>query len=196
MLIAFILLSLCGYFLGSIPFGYLISRAHGIDIRKVGSGSTGATNVSRKLGIWWALLVGFLDVLKAVVITYFAVLFLNTAWQIVFVALTPVIGHIFCIWLGFKGGKGVGTMVGILFVLFGWKFIAVWLLIWVILLYFTKLMSLVNLLMVLSLPFLFWIQFKDIVSVCLSVVLCAIIWYAHRENIIRLFNGKELKLSI
>ncbi len=192
--LTFFILLIGGYCIGSIPFGYIISKMHGIDIRTVGSGNIGGTNVSRKLGVKWGALVGALDVFKSALVAYIGLQFLYEPWQLILVSLSPVVGHVFSVWMGFKGGKGVGATVGLLGVLFGLEFIVVWLILWITFLYLTKLMSLVNLVMVLILPVLFWIKYRDIAAVILSVVLCGIIWYAHRENVKRLLSGTELKL--
>ena len=78
----YLLLILLGYLLGSIPFGYIFAKIKGVDIKKVGSGNTGATNVSRALGKKWAILVGLLDVLKAAIPVYIAITYLNIDWQL------------------------------------------------------------------------------------------------------------------
>jgi len=196
MSLTFFVLILFGYVLGSIPFGYLISRTQGIDIRTVGSGNIGATNVSRKLGIKWGMLVGLLDFTKAAIPTFLAVSNLTLPYQIILVSLMPVVGHLFSIWLGFRGGKGIGATFGMLFILFGWQFFILWFLTWIILLKTIKIMSLVNLLMVITLPFFFWYFFRSSTYIIFSVIFCIIIFYAHRENIKRLIQGKEFKLSI
>lgn len=196
MSLTFFILILFGYVLGSIPFGYLISRTQGIDIRTVGSGNIGATNVSRKLGIKWGALVGLLDFTKAAIPTFLAVNTLTLPYQIVLVSIMPVIGHLFSIWLGLRGGKGIGATFGMLFVLFGWQFFILWFITWVILLKTIKIMSLVNLLMVITLPFFFWYFFRSSTYVVFSVIFCILIYYAHRDSIKRLIQGKEFKLSI
>src|SRR4030042_4805848 len=117
----FLPLIIFGYLLGSIPSGYLVSKAKGMDIRKIGSGNIGGTNVIRALGFKWGLLVAILDILKGVIPVYLAMRFFFFDWQIALVALTPVLGHIFPVWLKFKGGKGVATTIAILFLLLNWK---------------------------------------------------------------------------
>ena len=111
-----------GYLLGSIPFGLLIAQARGVDIRKVGSGNIGATNVGRVLGKKWGLLCFFLDVLKGAVPVLIAGFFMGflgqvdlhpiESWRWLAVAGAAMAGHIFPVWLGFKGGKGVATGLG------------------------------------------------------------------------------------
>lgn len=184
-----------GYFVGSIPFGYLIGRIKKIDIRQSGSGNIGATNVYRKLGLWPAILVGCLDFLKAyfIVLIFFSINNISLSSKLI-LSISPVIGHIFPVWLKFKGGKGIATIFGLLTAVFGWKFIFLWLTIWLILLLTTHLMSLINLLMSLTLPIIFWLQFQITSVVIFSICLIFVIWWTHQQNIKRLLKGTENKI--
>lgn len=195
MLTNFILLLIFAYFLGSIPTGYLVSRAKGINIKKVGSGNIGGTNVSRVLGLKWGLFVGICDLLKGLIPTLLAVNFLNSQWQIAAVALFAVLGHIFPVWLSFEGGKGVATTFGVLAVLFGWKIFLVWILVWVLLLAIFKITSFTNLLLVSFLPLICLTVFNSIPYFVFGLVLVCLIWWAHRENLKRIAKGKESKMS-
>ncbi|MHC4124311.1 MAG: glycerol-3-phosphate 1-O-acyltransferase PlsY, partial [Planctomycetota bacterium] len=115
----FLFLIIGAYLLGSVPFGLVISRAHGKDIRKIGSGNIGATNLSRALGKKWAYLCFSLDVLKGLIpmlvtrawIGHFNEAVLLLLWLVVGIA--AVLGHIFPVYIGFKGGKGVATSFGV-----------------------------------------------------------------------------------
>ncbi|MHC4253914.1 MAG: glycerol-3-phosphate acyltransferase, partial [Planctomycetota bacterium] len=109
-----------GYAVGGVPFGYILARARGIDIRKVGSGNVGATNVGRALGRKWGLLALALDIAKG----FLPVFFLAPALKEWFAAssaqyalsamgLGAIMGHVFTPWLGFRGGKGVATSIGV-----------------------------------------------------------------------------------
>ena len=120
--ILFVVLPLAAYVVGSIPFGVLIARAHGVDLRKVGSGNVGATNVGRVLGPKWGYLCFVLDVCKGlapVAVTGalvrqasgFPTLSHQVCW--VMVGLGAICGHVFNFWLGFRGGKGVATALGV-----------------------------------------------------------------------------------
>lgn len=112
------------FLIGSIPFGLLIARSQGIDIRKHGSGNIGATNVGRVLGRKWGLFCFACDLLKGLLPTLAAGVYLGRAghwsvepqiaWQWLAVMVSPVLGHMFCPWIGFKGGKGVATGLGAL----------------------------------------------------------------------------------
>ena len=184
-----------GYSVGSIPFGYLIGRIKKIDIRQSGSGNIGATNIYRKLGLWPAILVGSLDFFKSyfVVLVFFSLSNISLSSKLI-LSISPIIGHIFPIWLKFKGGKGIATIFGLLTAVFGWKFIFLWLTIWLILLLTTHLMSLINLLMSLTLPIIFWLQFQTTSAVIFSICLIFIIWWTHQQNIKRLLKGTENKI--
>ncbi|MDD4136224.1 MAG: glycerol-3-phosphate 1-O-acyltransferase PlsY [Candidatus Shapirobacteria bacterium] len=194
-IIFLILFFIIGYCVGSIPFGYLIGRVKKIDIRHFGSGNIGATNVYRKLGLWPAILAGSLDFLKSyfVVLVFFSLNNISLSSKLI-LSISPIIGHIFPIWLKFKGGKGVATIFGLLTAIFGWKFIFLWLIIWLILLLTTHLMSLINLLMSLVLPIIFWLQFQTMSALIFSFCLIFIILWTHRQNIKRLLKGTENKI--
>jgi len=191
LLIFFIII---GYLSGSIPFGYIISKFKNIDIRKQGSGNIGGTNVGRTLGFKYGLLVGILDVLKAIVPIYIASQYLIIDWQMALVSISPVIGHIFPVWLNFKGGKGVATTFASIFIILGWRYSLIFLAFWALLLYLLKIMSLTNLLIVLTLPLLFWLKTNSIAYVFLGFAYMILIWWTHRENIKRLRQGIEPKI--
>jgi len=180
------------YLIGSIPFGFLIAKAHGINIRKVGSGNIGSTNITRAMGWGWGMLVGILDAVKAYLPAWVAQHLTSNNWQMLIISILPVIGHIFPIWLGFKGGKGVATTFGLLAFYLGMPTFALFLVIWFLAVKAIKLMSLVNLVVGLLLPLIFWMKYRKTAYLLLGVFLCLIIWWSHRENIQRLLNGKEL----
>jgi glycerol-3-phosphate acyltransferase PlsY len=198
----YLLLIIFGYFLGSLPWGYLISRAKGIDIRKVGSGNIGVTNVIRALGTKWGLLVALLDVLKGAIPVYLALKFLGHQqyigrdWQIASVAIMPVLGHVFPIWLGFKGGKGVATTFGLIFVLLDWKILLALLFVWLLALVTSQISSFSNLLMASFLPLTFWLSSFSFAYFILGFGLFALIWWLHRENLKRIKEGKEPKIEL
>ncbi len=200
----FIFLIIFGYLLGSIPWGYLISKVKRIDIRKVGSGNIGGTNVLRVLGFKWAALVCILDVIKGAIPAYLAI---NPApifgggvnfsdWQIALVAIAPILGHIFPAWLKFKGGKGVATTLGVFFILLGWKFFLILLLIWLLVLAISRIMSFTNLLMASFFPLILWLSSFALAYFILGIILFGLIWWAHRENLQRIKEGREPKFKL
>ena len=188
-----ILIISCSYLMGSIPFGYLLTKIFlKKDIRDIGSGNIGATNALRTGN----KLIGYstltLDVLKAVLPVIF--IKFNYPEYIYVSSLSVFIGHVFPLWLKFKGGKGVATYVGILFcinVLFGLLFISTWL----ILYFIFKYSSLSSLLATLSIPayILFFLSGHDIIFFLIIFVL---IFYTHKENVKRLINKEESKTKI
>jgi acyl phosphate:glycerol-3-phosphate acyltransferase len=191
LLILFVLL---GYLSGSIPFGYLIGKLKKVDVRKQGSGATGGTNVARTIGFQYGILVGILDISKAIIPIYIATFYLTQNWQMALVSISPVIGHVFPIWLNFKGGKGVSTVAATLFMILGLRYSLMFLGLWALMVLIINKMSLTNLIIVFSLPVLFWYRTHSISYLILSFLYIIIIWWAHRENIQRLRQGTEPKL--
>ena len=182
---------LIAYLIGAIPFGFLVAKGRGIDIREVGSGNIGGTNITRNLGFKWGLLVGILDFCKSFLPVQLARHLFVSEWQILFFSLIPVIGHIYPIWLHFKGGKGVATIFGIFAAFFGLPLFFICLAIWYLVVRSVKLMSLINLLVGLLLPVAFWLKFQEPLFMLFGLALCTIIWWSHRENIKRLLAGEE-----
>ena len=192
----YLLLIIFGYLLGSIPFGYLICKAKGIDIRKIGSGNIGGTNVIRALGLKWGLVTMVLDILKAVIPVYLATRILFLDWQIASVALTPILGHIFQVWLKFRGGKGMASTIAILFLLLDWKILLIWFFVWILVFAVFQIMSFTNLLMISFLPLAFWLSSFSLAYLILGWVLFFLIWWAHRENLKRIKEGIEPKFKL
>ena len=180
------------YLLGSIPFGLILTKLFlKKDIRKIGSGNIGATNVLRSGNKLIAYLTLFFDILKAVIpVVYIK---LNYPDLIYISSLSVFLGHVFPIWLKFKGGKGVATYVGILFsinLILGFIFCISWLLVFLL----SKYSSLSSLVASLSVPlFLFFTNGEQIIF---FVILFVLIFYTHRENIKRLKNKEESKSNI
>lgn len=192
-----LLLALIGYLIGSIPFGYLAGKLHNIDLRKVGSGSTGGTNVFRALGLKWALTSGMLDFSKGLVFLA-AVDFLTNVsrTQLWFLSLFAMLGHIYPVWLRFKGGKGVSVAFGTLTYFVGVPFAIAVGLLWILAIKVVKLMSLINLILFAIVPFFVFFTTQSIEQTFASCCITALIWWAHRENIQRLRAGNENKLKI
>jgi len=184
---------IAGYLLGSIPFGYIIAKKKNIDITKQGSGNIGATNVSRSLGPKYALLVAVLDILKALLPMYIASYYISNDWHMLFVIIAPMIGHIFPIWLNFKGGKAVSTVFAAIFYIAGWKALP-FLVIWAIMLKLIKIMSLTNLIIILFVPIWFWIETHSLPYLYLGLFCVIMIYWTHKENIKRLIEGNEKKI--
>ncbi|MDP7541579.1 MAG: glycerol-3-phosphate 1-O-acyltransferase PlsY [Candidatus Pelagibacter bacterium] len=188
----FIVVSI-SYLMGSIPFGYIFTKIFlKKDIRDIGSGNIGTTNVLRTGNKFIGYSTLMLDILKAVIPVLFTKFYLSD--YIFISALSVFIGHVFPIWLKFKGGKGVATYVGILFCinyLFGFIFVCCWLIIFFI----TKYSSLSSILASISVPvYIFF--FDNFSNKYFYIIMFILIFYNHRENIIRLINQEESKTKI
>jgi acyl phosphate:glycerol-3-phosphate acyltransferase len=182
-----------GYLLGSIPFGLIITRLAGTaDIRTIGSGNIGATNVLRtgRKGLAAATLVG--DALKgtiAVLVTYR----LYGQDPAVLAAIGAFLGHVFPIWLKFKGGKGVATYIGILLA-FAWPAVIAFAVIWLAVAAITRYSSLSALIASAAMPVVVWLS-QDVQDAQLFLLLTAMLWFTHRANIGRLMRGTEPKIG-
>ncbi len=180
------------YLLGSIPFGFLLTKiVLKKDIRNIGSGNIGATNVLRSGNKLIGYLTLCLDVLKAIIPVIY--IKLNYPDLIYISSLSVFLGHVFPIWLKFKGGKGVATYIGILFslnLIFGFVFCISWLLTFLL----SKYSSLSSLVASLSLPL--YLFFTNEEQIIFFIILFVLIFYTHRENIKRLKNKEESKSNI
>ena len=187
------IIGIISYLMGSIPFGLILTKIFlKKDIREVGSGNIGATNALRtgnKLIGYYTLI---LDVLKAVIpVLYVKINFPDAVY---ISALFAFIGHVFPVWLKFKGGKGVATYVGILFslnIIFGLVFGVCWLIIFFI----SKYSSLASLIGSISIP-VYILIIEGLENVFFYVIMFILIFFTHRENIKRLKNKEETKTKI
>ena len=187
------IISLVSYLIGSIPFGFLLTKIFlNKDIRNIGSGNIGATNALRtgnkKIGFSTLIL----DVLKAAITIIF--MKFNYSEFIFISSLCVFLGHVFPIWLKFKGGKGVATYVGILFSInltYGLIFITIWLIVFFIF----KYSSLSSIIASLSIPLYLFI-FLNSLNLFFFLIMLILIFFTHRENIKRLINKEESKTKI
>ena len=188
-----LIIIIISYLLGSIPFGFIFTKIFlNKDIRKVGSGNIGATNALRtgNKSIGYATLIS--DILKAVIPVIFIKIYYTEYLYIS--SLCVFLGHVFPIWLKFKGGKGVATYVGILSciniylgIIFG--------IVWFITFFIFKYSSLSSLIGSLSIPIINFFIFKEEI-IFFFVIMFVLIFYTHRENIKRLLNRTESKTKI
>lgn len=208
----FLLLIIAAYFVGSIPFAYIFAKIKGIDIRNIGSGNIGATNLSRALGKKWGYFCFVLDTLKGLLPTLAAswILPANPSAAQLFgalaVAAAAVLGHIFPVWLKFKGGKGVATSFGA--ALGFWPYYTICavaaLAVWVIVVLLSRYISLASIIAAIAFPlvltgaiFIFpdWRYGKLWPLLIMAVALPLIVIIRHRPNIKRLLAGTESKIS-
>ena len=181
-----------GYLLGSIPFGLILTRMAGLgDVRKIGSGNIGATNVLRTGNKKLAAATLLLDALKgtaaAAIASYWG---LDAGLAAGFAAF---LGHLFPVWLGFKGGKGVASYVGVLLGLVP-VIVPVFAVVWIGLAWFTRISSLSALVATAITPVVVWFAGNPKVAI-LMAILTAISWLKHRANIARLLNGTESRIG-
>jgi acyl phosphate:glycerol-3-phosphate acyltransferase len=182
-----------GYLCGSIPFGVLLTRVAGApDVRTVGSGNIGATNVLRtgRKTLAAATLLG--DMLKGTVAVIVARYFFGGEAALV-AALGAFLGHLFPVWLGFKGGKGVATYIGLLIGL-AWPAAIIFCAIWLVIAVLTRYSSLAALIASGATPLFLWWRGEG-VEAGLFALLSVLLWTMHRGNIFRLLHGDESKIS-
>ena len=196
------------YLIGSIPFGYLIVRlSEGGDVRETGSGGTGATNVTRRLGRAAGFLTLSLDALKGAVAVLLALWYAapeqTINWWVAASALAVVVGHIFPVWLGFRGGKGVATGLGV-FLLLAPTATLFAALVFLVVVWRTRFVSLGSITACAALPLGVWLwrmltpQASGATAAPLLLTALtgsAFIIYMHRANIARLLNGTENRLK-
>ncbi|SHJ91600.1 glycerol-3-phosphate acyltransferase PlsY [Anaerobranca californiensis DSM 14826] len=185
------------YLLGSVSFSYIAGRIFGgIDIRTVGSGNAGATNVYRNLGLKPFLFASFFDILKGLVAVILTKsLFPENEILIILSAVAVIIGHNWPIFFGFKGGKGIASTIGVVIGLHPLSALIV-IVTMALIVYITRYVSLGSLISTLLLPILFYLFMGDkVYYIIFALVLTVMAWYRHRSNIKRLLNGTESKLG-
>jgi glycerol-3-phosphate acyltransferase PlsY len=196
------LLLLVGYLLGSIPAAYIAGRIGGVDIRKVGSGNVGATNVTRALGKRFGYPVFAIDFLKGAAAVGISILIFNKAQPGisrelcgVIAGTSSVIGHSFPVWLGFKGGKGVATSGGVICALLPLAALAM-AVVWIVTFESTRYVALASIAAVIALPVVTGAmqllgRLNSPVLLYFSLCLALIVIVRHRSNLSRLLNGTE-----
>lgn len=197
-----LLVVIIAYLLGSIPFGYLIVRKKlGDDIRQSGSGGTGATNVSRRAGKTAGVITLVLDALKGSLAVLIAKgLSPNVEWVIAAAAIAVIVGHMFPVWLGFRGGKGVATGVGVFSILAPIAVLCAGV-IFVAIVSLTRYVSLGSIIAAATIPLFVWLQSMFVEPspdlrplLVTAIVGAALIVFAHRGNIARLARGTEARI--
>jgi acyl phosphate:glycerol-3-phosphate acyltransferase len=190
----YFLSAILGYVLGSVPFGLLLTKAAGLgDVRSIGSGNIGATNVLRTGNKPIAIATLLCDVLKGTIPVLIAAHYYDFNASLV-AGFAAMAGHIFPMWLGFKGGKGVATLIGVLFGLY-WPIALIFLAMWLAFAFAFKFSSLAALASSMLLPI--WALLLGHLELALPLTLLAVIvWITHRANISRLMNQSESKISL
>ncbi len=182
-----------GYLLGSIPWGLLLTRAAGLgDVRAIGSGNIGATNVLRTGNKGLAAATLLLDALKGTVAVLIALPVLGTEPALA-AAAGAFLGHLFPVWLRFKGGKGVATFIGCLIAL-DWRVALVFAALWLGVAAAFRYSSLASLAASFVTPFAFW-YFGDPRAALLTAALVVVLYFKHQPNIVRLLAGTEGRIG-
>ncbi len=203
--VGYILAIALGYLLGSIPTGFLVGKARGIDIRTLGSGNIGATNVFRNLGTPAGIFVLAVDALKGWLPVYAAMHWIwawagspggpaNREWLGIAAGITAVLGHNYTCWLRFKGGKGIATSAGVMLGLVP-QALAIGLALFLIVLVLTRYMSLASISGAFVLPFATWTTTRSKSLLALTSLMAVLAIYRHKSNIKRLLGGTENRLG-
>ena len=185
---------LMGYLIGSFPSGLVYTRLAGMeDIRNLGSGNIGATNVLRTGNKKIALATLITDMLKGITAILIAKSFLSDT-QATFIGVAAFLGHIYPVWLNFKGGKGVATYIGVIAGLSIWA-VTGFALIWLIMAGLFRYSSLAALTASLAVPIIFYLQPDSQNIALISLMMTFIVFFKHLENIQRLWKGVETKIG-
>jgi acyl phosphate:glycerol-3-phosphate acyltransferase len=190
-----IILLAVAFVLGSIPFGIITAKVKGIDLKKVGSGNIGATNVLRSLGKWPAIVTLLGDILKGTLAVAIGQYFGVEPLYEGLIGMSAILGHNFSIFLGFRGGKGVATSLGVLFIYVPYVAV-ITLLIWIVVVLITKYSSLGAIVSFALLPLsVLLTDFQDKTKLFMSILISFFIVIRHQDNIKRLIKGTERKIG-
>ena len=195
LVINILILAAVGYQLGSINSAILVSKlTMGYDIRTKGSGNAGLTNAYRCMGTGRTLLVLVGDVAKAAIALYIGGMLMGPMGELIAGAFV-ILGHVFPLYFGFKGGKGVlvgATMVA----MFDWRIVLILLAVFILLVGVTKWVSLGSVVGAAMFPFLTYFFYRDIPMFVMTAAMAAAVIYMHRSNIVRMLHGEENKFTL
>ena len=205
--LSYLLTALGSYLLGSIPFGFLVAKAKGIDIRSVGSGNIGATNAMRVLGKPAGIFVLLMDAAKGVTAVWFSAFAIALTVPIdhlpsdgmntlqIIAGICAVLGHNYTCWLKFKGGKGIATTAGVYLALAPWALLVA-LIVFILALLLTKYVSVGSIAAAIALPITVWVMTPNNLFLCLvTTALGVLAVWKHKGNIQRLMAGTENRIG-
>jgi glycerol-3-phosphate acyltransferase PlsY len=200
--LGYIVIAVVAYMVGSIPTGFLVAKARGVDIRTVGSGNIGATNAFRILGVGYGALVLLVDAFKGwfavqIAVPVVAQLFAEAPGETfrIIAGMAVILGHDYTCWLGFKGGKGIATSAGALSALVPWALLII-AGIWLVLFLLTRFVSLGSMAAAFALPFATWFTSSHNIGLtAVTGVMGVLAILKHRRNIGRLLEGKENRIE-
>jgi glycerol-3-phosphate acyltransferase PlsY len=187
-------LVLIAYLLGAVPTGYILGSLAGVDVRKAGSGNVGATNVARVVGKRHGIFTLIADVAKGFVPVLIALNLNFSPLATASVGIAAFLGHLYPVFLRFKGGKGVATALGVLLALAPWATLGL-ILVFAAVLLAARAVSLSSMIAAAVAPFVLWLSSHPPTYVWMSFLMAAMIVLRHRENIQRLLSGTEPKLG-
>lgn len=191
----YLLLVVISYIIGSIPNGLVIGKLiAGIDLRQYGSKNIGATNAFRTLGPWPALLVFITDAAKGVMGVYLGDYLIGTPIALLVGGIAAIAGHNWSAFLGFKGGRGVATGLGVIAVLSP-KVTLVVFVVWCLIVYFTRYVSLGSIVAAALVPITMWLFGEITEFLAFGIIAALFVIVRHRPNIERLLKGQELKIK-
>lgn len=190
---------LVAYLAGATPFGYLAGKMRGVDLRQHGSGNIGATNAIRVLGKPIGISVLLLDVLKGLLPVLLAKSLTDSSLIQIGTAMGAILGHTYTFWLRFKGGKGVATTAGALLPILPWTILAA-LVAWVVTLLLTRYVSVSSIVAAITIPCAIAVQSLiqgrwDFIVLIFGFILCLLVIWKHRSNIVRLRQGNENRVQ-
>lgn len=192
----YLLIAVLGYLIGSIPNGLLIGkRLYNVDLRQFGSKNIGATNAFRTLGLWPALGVFLTDAAKGVIAVNLSSFLVDTPIALLIGGIAAIVGHNWSIFLGFTGGRGVATGLGVIAVLVP-QITAVIFLIWGIIVYITRYVSLASIVAAVLVPIFMWFMGEKIEFLYFGILAALFVVGRHKPNIERLLKGTELKIKV
>lgn len=201
--VGYIVIAVAAYLLGSIPTGFLVAKAKGIDIRTVGSKNMGATNVFRTLGKGPGIFVLLIDGLKGfaacawlcdILFPIFAIPAEQAGTIRIIAGICAVLGHNYTCWLWFKGGKGIATTAGVYFALAPWA-VTIAIVVWCVLFFSTRYVSVASIAAAIALPTAVWIINGGLFLGTVTTILGAMAIYKHKANIQRLMAGTENRIQ-
>jgi glycerol-3-phosphate acyltransferase PlsY len=201
----YVVTALAAYLLGSIPTGFLVAKARGLDIRSVGSGNIGATNVFRHLGVPAGVLVLLADAAKGWLAVAVAARLISgwwfpgggtetREWPAICAGFSAILGHNYTCWLYFKGGKGIATSAGVLAALAP-RALLIILGVWIAVFALGRFVSLASIAASVALPLAAWLTTRDSALTAATGVMTVLAVYKHRANIKRLFSGTESRIG-
>lgn len=201
MVLVYITIAVAAYLVGSVPTGFLVAKAKGVDIRQLGSGNIGATNVFRFLGKPAGIFVLLVDALKGWVAVVIVARLLGLAlapnaqdlareWFAICAGVAAIVGHNYTCWLHFKGGKGIATSAGVLTALVPWSLLII-LCVWILVFAASRYVSLASVAASATLPFAAWITGESLSLIVICTALTVMAIYKHKGNIQRLLAGTE-----